>query len=143
MLIGCYCAELEVLIDGQMGRTTSCVGENVTYVCNVNSIVHIWSSDSFAYETTIAGGSQDVIDANGFTFQRVAVTDDWVLISSVSVTSFSGLNGSMIQCWDGAGGGAEEQTITAEVYSKSYPNKDQLQNVDIVTKFLSAYKHVG
>ena len=109
------CAELEVLINGV--RTTSCLGETVTYVCTVASNAHIWRSASFAQSVAIAGGSDDVTDANGFTFQRVSLIDG-ILTSSVTVLSYSGLNGALIECEDGTGLGAEEQTTTAMVFGK-------------------------
>ena len=116
MFIPDDCAELEVLINGvNIGRTTSCVGENVTYVCTVASTTHIWRSDSFVQSITIAGISTDVTDANGFTFQSMGLNDDIILTSSVSVTSFPGLNGSLIKCGDGTGLGAQEQNTTAMV----------------------------
>ena len=108
------CGELQV-VTGDIGRTISCVGETVSYVCTVASVNHIWSSDSFVQSITIAGASPDVTDANGFTFQSMGLNEDNFLTSSVSVTSFPELNGSLIQCGDASGLGAEEQNTTALV----------------------------
>ena len=111
-------AELEVLINGvNIGRTTSCVGETVTYVCTVASVAHIWRSASFVQSVALAGSSDDVTDSNGFAFQRISLIDG-ILTSSVSVLSNSGLNGTLIECEDGTGLGAEEQTTTAMLIGK-------------------------
>ena len=94
---------------------TSCVGETVTYVCTVASVVHQWRSASFDNSFTLAGASEDVTDANGFTFQTISLIDG-ILTSAVSVLSSSGLNGALIECEDVGGLGAEEQTTTAIVF---------------------------
>ena len=110
------CAELEVLINSvNIGRTTSCVGENVTYVCTVASPVHLWSSASFVDgDETITIGATEDSNNGDFTVRRVAETGG-VLTSSVSITSFSGLDNVVIECRDGLGIIMEEQTATAMV----------------------------
>ena len=94
------------------------MGETVTYVCTVASVVHVWSSASFDNSFTLAGASEDVTDSNGFTFQAISLIDG-ILTSAVSVLSYSGLNGALIECEDG-GGSAEELTTTAMVFGKCY-----------------------
>ena len=107
-----------MLIGGvDIGRTTSCVGEVVTYVCTVDSPAHLWSSADFAQSVTIAGGSPDVTDENGFTFLRMSFADG-ILTSSVTLTSYSGLDGVMIACVDATAIDAEEQNTIAMVYGE-------------------------
>lgn len=110
------CTQLEVLIDGQMGRTASCVGENVTYVCNVASSAHIWTISGVDMEHTILANTPFEQTVMGFTFQRVQVIDG-VLTSSVSVISYPGLDGTAIQCIDGVYH-REVHNITASVYGE-------------------------
>ena len=112
-------AELEVLIGGMsIGRTASCVGETVTYVCTVPSNAHKWirKSDSFTFKTiVIAGGGGDAFD-NGFIFQGIFLIDGH-LTSAVTVFTTFELNGVVIVCEDGEGS-EEEQTVTAVVFGK-------------------------
>ena len=35
-------ADLQVLIGGMSVRGASCIGENITYVCNIASVAHSW-----------------------------------------------------------------------------------------------------
>ena len=109
-------AELEVLINGVNNiivRTTSCVGENVTYVCTVASVGHVWSSDAFTNPLTVIDESPDVVEIT-FTFRSVSL-DDGTLTSSLSITSYPGLDGIMLMC----SGGGDEQTATAMVFGEN------------------------
>ena len=91
--------------------------EKMSPMCALWPLMYIiWSSASFVNSFTLAGASEDVTDANGFTFQTISLIDG-ILTSSVSVFSSSGLNGALIECEDGLGS-AEEQTTTAMVYGK-------------------------
>ena len=99
--------DLEVLINGEnIGRTTSCVGETVTYVCTVPSGRHIWRSSLFA-ETTVGmyfNGeiNNNVVTSNGFSF-RYKQMADYSFATSASVKSVSAHNGSAIMCIEGSG----------------------------------------
>ena len=106
-----------MLIDGDVTDSpASCVGENVTFVCTVASLGHAWTVDSYFFGEAVLANFGDEEFENGiFTFRRVNVSD--ILTSSVSVISYSGLNGILIVCVDG-GGGAEEQRIVAQVYGE-------------------------
>ena len=108
------CTQLEVLIDGQVGRTSSCVGENVTYVCNLASSSHIWNIPGVAMEHSILANSPFVQTIMGFTFRKVHVSDG-ILTSSVSVISYPGLDDTVIGCVDGVQR-REVHNITASVY---------------------------
>ena len=78
-----------------VGRSASCTGENVTYVCNIISVGHVWS---------INGGPCLVVTLTpqvineGYTLQLVSFND--TIVSSLSVTSFDGLNGINVTCTD-------------------------------------------
>ena len=110
------CAELEVLINN-VNRTTSCVGETVTYVCTVGSARHVWNITGLNEEESVLGGSDDEV-RGVFTIAPVSVANG-ILTSSVSVTSFPGLDGVMLRCRDGTNTqGLEEQTTTATVFGE-------------------------
>ena len=89
-------ADLQILIDGvSVGRSTSCTGENVTYVCNILSGGHSWRiNGSPPLAVTLA---PQVIQER-YTLQLVSTND--TLVSSLSVTSFDGHNGIDIMCVD-------------------------------------------
>ena len=98
-------------------RTTSCVGETVTYVCTVASNTHIWNITGLEDEVTVAGGSNDV-EEGVFTIGSDGLTNG-ILTSYVIVSSFPGLDGVLLRCHDGTGTqGLEEQTTTAMVFGE-------------------------
>lgn len=114
------CTDLEVLIGGEMiGRTALCIGENVTYVCTVNTISHIWRSqmDLFMQDQVITQGTDPITDSNGFVFQRVSQSNAGIT-SSFSAVSFSGLDGERIECSDGTVQNGGQQVITAMVFGE-------------------------
>ena len=90
-------ADLQVLIDGMnAGRSASCTGEYVTYVCNITSGSHSWSiNDGSPLSVTL---DPRVIDER-YIIQLVSFNE--VVVSSLSVTSFDGLNGVNLTCADG------------------------------------------
>ena len=87
-------------------------------MCTVASGVHQWRSDSFTDELIAVSTEEDVVNGD-FTFRRVAVAGS-ILTSSVSVTSFPGLDNLVIQCLD-ALDIVEEQYTTAMVFSEYSP----------------------
>ena len=91
------CAKLQVLINGQTGRSTACVGENLTYVCTLETVTfgHYWSIPGIDSQIVLL----DILDITvmGFTLRSVQEVDD-ILSTSVSVTAYSELNGTVIEC---------------------------------------------
>ena len=106
-------ADLQVLIDGMnVGRSASCTGENVTYVCNITAVVHTWRISG---SPTIAVSSTPQVIDKRYTLRIVSLND---LVSSVSVTSFDGLSGVYLTCTDGRPVNPPTQEAVAMVLGK-------------------------
>lgn len=89
----------------------SFVGDNVTYICTVNSFTHSWRIP--AYDVSVAITLQtDFSSLPPFTLRLVAYNNESIT-TSLSVISFSRLNGTQISCSDGVvlDGGIQETTI--------------------------------
>ena len=85
-----------------VGRSSSCIGENVTYVCNITSFNHIWiwiANGSIGEQTLIPNSYPRV--ENGYILRVVLVDGNNIALSSLSVNSSAGLNGTIIKCEDG------------------------------------------
>ena len=92
---------------------SSCLGDTVTYNCTLQAIAHIWRIHTqplvvYSVVRTLPEGGI----VSGFRFQLVVDTGD-AIISSMTVTTFLGLNNVTIQCADGnipEGEGITQQT---------------------------------
>lgn len=89
------------------------MGENVTYVCtlHVDTVIfgHLWNIPGIDNVQIVLLDSVDKT-VMGFTLRRVQEVDR-ILSTSVSVTAFSELNGSAIEC--------REATLNVEVQSST------------------------
>ena len=84
------------------GRKASCIGENVTYICNITTINHVWNGPGMVIDRTLGPGNlrRPVIE-EGYTFRVVSVDGNNNIRSSLSLNSSVGLNGTSISCIDG------------------------------------------
>ena len=101
---------------------TSCIGDDVTYTCNVDSTVHIWEFGGLIGTVAIGASLNDPASIGAFTLQRVSGTSTSAIVSTLSVTTFAGLNGTLISCRDGTviPEDAESQTTIAFVLGEIY-----------------------
>lgn len=103
-------------ISGRNG-SISCVGDTITYTCNVTSFAHIWKVTSLdaviLYQDIISRGGPNISNSQ---FSIIKVADDGTSITTeLIVTSFSGLNGTNVTCTDSTallGEGEVQQTLT-------------------------------
>ena len=97
---------------------TSCIGDEVTFTCTVDSIAHRWDTNDGVRFTILSGDSLNDTQVQGvYTLKRVEANSTSAIVSTLSVTAFAGLNGTLILCRDGAvaEGRAETQTATVMV----------------------------
>ena len=94
------------------GRSESCIGENITYVCNVTAVAHTWRING---SPAIAVSSTPQVIDERYTLRIVSLND---LVSSVSVTSFDGLSGVNLTCTDGRPVNPPTQDVVAMVLGK-------------------------
>ena len=97
--------------------TGFCVGDNITFICDIISNGHQWS---------IADGSQKPISRattqslmvgpdNKFTLAVVRPLPKDSIVSTLSVTAYSGFNGVSITCNDGVDTRTDPRTSTASL----------------------------
>ena len=116
-------AEFEILIDGvNIGRNSSCIGENVTYVSNITSSSHIWNIPDMVIDRTLGPGNHRPVIEEGYTFRKVSEDNNRNIISSLSVNSSAELNGISITCEDGININGARATTVAMVLSECYKN---------------------
>ena len=112
--------QLQTLIDGNISNSAPCVGQNITFVCNVQSFAHSWSSSGFLLPAVIIKTQQSIELRNvwpGYTL-RVVTSDDVSITSSLSVevvTTQTTLNNTVISCTDGIIVNGATQDIMATV----------------------------
>ena len=112
------CASLQVAVTNRSG-STSCVGDMVTYTCTVPSIAHQWNIPSLG-ESVIVTRNRRTFSGSGDGSLSIALTTDEAdaITTALSVTSFAGLNGANITCFDAIGGVIETQDTTAMVFGR-------------------------
>ena len=100
---------------------TSCVGQEVTYTCTIQSTSHAWTLHTLPNPLTTAITRATPEDTRPpYSFQTVS-DDGNTIITSVTVTAFPELNGTIISCVDGNAptGQGDMQETTAMVFGKS------------------------
>ena len=97
--------------------TGFCVGDNVTFVCDVQSNAHQWNGPEIDRALAAITGPQNVGPDEMFTLAVVNFSASG-LISSLSVKVYSGFNGANITCSDGRILSTNIQTATATVLGK-------------------------
>ena len=97
-----------------VGRSSSCIGENVIYVCNITSITHIWNIPDSVRDRILVWNSPPLTDGE-YTLRVVSVDGINIIISSLSVSSSAGLNGTNITCADGFNTDSTRATTVAMV----------------------------
>ena len=80
-----------------VGRSSSCLGENVTYVYNITSSSHIWNAPDSVRERTLLWDTVSQLDGE-YTSRVVSVDGANIIASSLSVSSSAELNGTIITC---------------------------------------------
>ena len=90
---------MTVGITAQRPAITWCVGDEVTYICTVNSPSHIWESKETV--TPISSGGQEVNIDGPYTFKRLSMVGVVPIITSVSVAAHARLNNTLLRCRDG------------------------------------------
>ena len=97
---------------------TPCVGDDVTYTCTLNAIVHTWRIDgqvlfSVTPQTAVTDNPEF---RDPYTLRHVLMTDSGI-ISTLSVTATTALNGTRITCQNGIQIG-EREDITLSVFGE-------------------------
>ena len=107
-------------VDSQLSSMTSCVGDEVTYNCTVESVAHRWDFGVLTATVLIGDGLNDPQQEGPYTLERVAANSNLTVVSTLSVTAFADLDGTLISCRDGiaAENVAETQTTTANVFGE-------------------------
>ena len=111
------CAPLQVSVTNRSG-SISCVGDVVTYTCTVPSIAHQWNAPSLGVAGIITM-TLPAFPGSGEGSPSVSLTSgDDPITTALSVTSFAGLNGADITCFDALIRINETQDSTAMVFGK-------------------------
>ena len=100
--------------------TGFCVGDNVIFICDILSNGHVWNvagsqlSIGRAVTMSLIGGPD-----NRFSVAVARPPPNDSIITTLSVTAYSGLDGGSITCADINGVIPESQTSTATILGKS------------------------
>ena len=97
--------------------TGFCVGDNVTFICDILSIAHQWNGPGFSTILIAIVSSEVVGPDNRFTLAVVNSSASRI-ITSLSVKVYSGFNGSNITCSDYLSLSSNIQTATVTVLGK-------------------------
>ena len=98
MSIGICASPLQIALPARSG-SMACVGDVITYICNITSLSHSWMIPSFSINTGLNRGT---LAASVPPFSLMVTDDDGTnIISALTVTAFLGLNGVYIRCVDG------------------------------------------
>ena len=97
-----------------VGRSSSCIGENVIYVCNITSISHIWNVPGSVRDRVLVTISPPVPDGE-YTLRVLSEDGINIITSSLSVSSSAGLNGTNITCAAGFNTDSTRATTVAMV----------------------------
>ncbi len=89
---------LQVTIEGT-GRVEACIRENITYTCNVSSIVHIWTAPGLLPPNTNVLPNFDDVVTSRYTL-RVVSNDGVNIMSSLTVISDVGFSNTNVTCVD-------------------------------------------
>ena len=97
----------------------SCVGDTVKFTCTIPAAAHAWRIASLATVTLSIALRNRTVDERYFV-EVISSTNNPVMVteSRLTVTSFQGLNGQNIECFDISGVVAERQEATAMVFGK-------------------------
>ena len=101
--------------------STTCIGDDVTYTCNLISVAHTWNFGELSGSVVLGSPLNVPISIGVYTLEHVFGNSSFI-VSTISVTAFAELNGTQISCTDGSvlPEDAETQTTTAIVYGKMY-----------------------
>ena len=93
-------SQLETLIDGVSSPDVDSftVGVNVTYICNVEAIIHRWNIPGLSITESIAFGDPVAIEPP-FIIRAMSLGDSRIR-SSLSFKAYIGLNGTTVSCTD-------------------------------------------
>ena len=112
---------LFVGVDFQLPSMTSCIGDEVTYTCTVDSVAHRWDTNDGVTATILIGDFLNATQVGGvYTLKRVEANSTSAIASTLSATAFAGLNGTLISCRDGlvAEGIAETRTARVMIFGE-------------------------
>ena len=113
------CALLQTEVSGRSGET-SCLGENVTYICSISGFTHVWRISGFSDAAFVTAGQRSD-NIGPYSIEAISVSGvNMVTESRLTVTSFPGLNGVNITCLDTTATNGEVQETTAMVFGKNY-----------------------
>ena len=100
--------------------TGFCVGDNVTFICDILSNGHVWNvagsqlSIVRAFTVSLMGGPD-----NRFSLAVARPPPNDSIITTLSVTAYLGFDGVSITCADGFEAIPESQTSSATILGKS------------------------
>ena len=99
--------------------STPCIGDDVTYTCNVASLVHTWNLGSSTADV-VNGDTIGVPETVGVYTLVLVSRNSSGLVSTLSLTAFGGFNGTNISCRDGlAVTNPEVQETSALVFGET------------------------
>lgn len=112
--------ELQITVEGE-SRNATCIGENVTYTCDADTIVHTWNIPGVLPVDALSIVSNNrvgFITSGQFTVRIVATEPRFV--TSLLVIAYQELNGSTITCTAGSASVADQSTIAIVVGKLNY-----------------------
>ena len=100
---------LQTRVEGT-GRVESCIGENITYTCNVSGSAHVWSAPGLLPPNTVVLPGLDDVVTSRYTLRLVS--DDGVnIISSLTVIILDAeFNNTNVTCSDSRGDEVQQRT---------------------------------
>ena len=98
--------------------TEFCVGDNVTFNCNLPFGIHQWIGPEFNRILNRESPTVMVGPGDRFTLAVVQPLQNTTVITSLSLIAYSRYDGVTLTCSDGNGLVADTQTSTASVLGK-------------------------
>lgn len=104
----------------QLSNATFCIGDNINYICTVESLSHTWDFGAPREITVISNTTKPIVRFE-FTVGVVTVNST-AITSSLQVIAFPELNNTAISCRDGLRplGQGDQQEATLRVFGEFF-----------------------
>ncbi len=99
---------LQTRVEGT-DRVESCIGENITFTCNVSGLAHIWTAPGLLPPNTVVTPSIVDVVTSRYTLRLVSV-DGVNTISSLTVISDAEFSNTNVTCDDIFGDEVQQRT---------------------------------
>lgn len=120
-----------MLVGGKMSKNVAILGENVTLICTVNSLVHTWKVRDLGILVSVGSDTPpNITEISGISIStRIVSADSRSISSSFSFLAVAEFNGTQIECKVGLGPVDSSQVARLLIFGEhrsTYPDRTPL-----------------